>query len=175
MLHPRFFLDLEHHSFIQETQTWNRGYYQSPHFALVTIELDHHSHIVRGVLPPLSNNPALLRQYPINAVMFANVPSDLDIITPETFHAMGYNPTGLLIVTDEGHDSFRRANMTLIGGFFAQIGVINPATRQGLYTKALVYVAQTETNRNWMSSLTVDNLRLRGTVGPTHYPLNLPS
>ena len=169
----QFFLNQEHYSYLREDETWNLGYFQPPLFAHVTLELDHQSHAIFGVRPPQSNNPSMLRQPPSNAVMFSDTTSDLDIITPETFRAMGYNLTGLLEVTDHGYDLFRQANMTLMGGFFAQIGVINPA--KGLYTKALVYVAQTATNRNWMSSLTVDNLRLRGTVGQTHHPLNLPN
>ena len=171
----QFFIDQEHYSYLREDEAWTFGYLQPPLFAHVTLELDHQSHDLFGIRSPRSNNPSVLQQPPSNAVMFSATPSDLDIITPETFRAMGYDLTGLLEVNDHGYDLFRQANMTLMGGFFARIGIINPATRQGLYTKALVYVAQTATNRNWMSSLTVDNLRLRGTVGPTHHPLNLPN
>ena len=98
----------------------------------------------------------------------------MDIITPETFKDMGYSITGLMEISDEGYDLFRQANMRLLGALFARIGIINPATRRGHYTKSRVYVAQTRTNRNHMSLTTVDNLRLRGTIGADLHSIHIP-
>ena len=57
---------------------------------------------------------------------------------------------------------------------FARIGLDNHATRQGLYPKSLVYMAQTRSNRNFVPSLTVDNLRLRDTISTDLHSIILP-
>ena len=161
-------------TFVQEEEAWTPCYHQAPLYAHVTLRTDPPSYALFDSPFPLSNDPTVPYQPPSNAVMFTDEKSDVDIITPETFKDMGYSITGLMEVSDEGYDLFRQANMRLLGALFARIGVINPATRRGHYTKSLVYVAQTRLNRNYMSSMTVNNLRLRGTIGADLHTLLLP-
>ena len=101
--------------------------------------------------------------------MFTNQYSDII-----TIRRMEYDVEGLLEVSDEGHDLFRRANIELMGALFVKIGLISPATRRFQFTKSLVYVARTHTERKQMLSLTVENLGLRGLVGSDLLNIYIP-
>ena len=164
----------DHVAFVQQEEAWTPYYHQAPPYAHVTLRADHHSCALFSSPFPLSNDPTVPYQPSTNAVMFTDQRSDVDIITTETLQDMGYSITGLMEVSDAGHDLFRQANMMLMGALFVRIGIINPATRQGHYTKSLVYVARTRTDRNHMSTLTVDNLRLRGTIRADLHSLHIP-
>ena len=175
MLPVQLLLNQDHVTLVQEEEAWTPYYHQAPLYAHVTLRADHRSHAFFNAPFPLSLDPTVPYQPSVNAVMFCDQKADIDIITPDTFNDMGYSTTGLMEVSDEGYNLFRQGNMTLLGAVFARIGVINPATRRGHYTKSLVYVATTRTNRNHMSGMTVDNLRLRGTIKADLHTIHLPT
>ena len=167
----------QHHvSYIGAEGAWVIGHHQAPPYVLITLKADLNSYNVfrETATFPQSIDPQVGFHACVDTFMFTNAGSDVDIITTETLRRMGYNVTSLLEVSDEGHNLFRQAHVTLMGALFVKIGVINPATRRGTYTKSLVYVADTQTERNHMSTQTVENLGLRGTAGGDLMRLYIP-
>ena len=156
-----------HVSFVQEETTWMMGHHQAPPYVHVTMRADSSSYNLfrETSIFPQSMNRQVLFPDCVDVTMFTTHNSDVDIITTDTLRKMGYDLEGLLEVSNEGRNLFRRANIKLMGAMFVNIGLISPAARRFTFTKSLVYVARTRTEKNHMSSLTVEILGLRGLVG----------